>query len=222
MPPEVPAQSESDVAVDAVVMDSHPAADAAAYPYAPQKFVPTGMASKAPNNWPFASQPAWYPHFDFATPTSAQYVVPQRFGMSAILGIMTALCLLFGIFRLTNSSPVMYLFFGSQAIVICVVQMFHSKTPRVASAIAGAIILPAFLIVGAVLAPHRPRGGLGGNDVLGIVCVFISSLPIGAFFGYITGTLAAGVFLVMDFIENGLLSLRNANLSPSPTPPSPP
>src|SRR6266513_1959139 len=38
----------------------------------------------------------------------ARYKVPQRFGMSAILGIMTALALLFGGFRLLNAEPVVY------------------------------------------------------------------------------------------------------------------
>src|SRR5262245_53017867 len=45
----------------------------------------------------------------------AKYKVPQRFGMSAILGIVTALALLFGGFRILNAEPVVYLFFGIQS-----------------------------------------------------------------------------------------------------------
>ena len=220
--PEDSAQSEWDVAVDAVVYDTHPAIAPAAYPYAVRPFTPSPAATKSPFYESIAPQPAWFPRFEFASTGPAQYVVPQRFGMSAILGIMTALSLLFGIFRLMNAAPVMYLFFGVEALLICVVQMFHGKTPRIASAIAGAIILPAFLIVAAVYASHRPRGSFDWDDLLGIACMCLSSLPIGAFLGYITGTLAAGVFLVMDAIESGLLSLRHANLSPSSSPPSPP
>src|SRR5438067_11620588 len=70
----------------------------------------------------------------------ARYKVPQRFGMSAILGIMTALALLFGGFRLLNAEPVVYLFFGIQSLVICLVQMFNTRAPRAASATAGAIM----------------------------------------------------------------------------------
>ena len=222
MPPEDSAQSEWDVAVDAVIDDADPAVAATDYPYAARSFGPAPDAAKSPFHEPFSSQSAWFPRFELGSAGPAQYVVPQRFGMSAILGIVTALSLLFGIFRLMNAGPVMYLFFGVEALLICVVQMFHGKTPRIASAIAGAIILPAFLIVAAVYAPHRPRGRPGWDDALGIACVFLSSLPLGAFLGYITGTLAAGVFLVMDAIETGLLSLRNATSLPSSSSPSPP
>src|SRR5262245_38943095 len=65
--------------------------------------------------------------FQFGQPAPAQYVVPSRFGMSGILGIVTALAVLFGGFRIYNADPVMYLFFGVQAIVICVAQMFYGK-----------------------------------------------------------------------------------------------
>src|SRR5438876_7933636 len=85
------------------------------------------------------------PLFSFQT-EPAQYKVPQRFGMSAILGIMTALAILFGGFRLMNAPPVVYLFFGIQSLVICLVQMFNGKMPRAASVIAGAIMAPFFAV----------------------------------------------------------------------------
>src|SRR5439155_26239308 len=81
------------------------------------------------------------PLFSFQT-EPAQYKVPQRFDMSAILGIMTALAILFGGFRLMNAPPVVYLFFGIQSVVICLFQMFNCKMPRAASVIAGAITAP--------------------------------------------------------------------------------
>src|SRR5690242_19996013 len=76
----------------------------------------------------------------------AKYKVPQRFGMSAILGIMTALALLFGGFRILNAEPVVYLFFGIQSLVICLVQMFNTRMPRAASATAGALMAPLFTV----------------------------------------------------------------------------
>src|SRR5262245_27533373 len=87
------------------------------------------------------------PIFRFDPPVPAQYVVPKRFGMSAIIGIITALAVLFGGFRIYDADPGLYLFFGVQAIVICLAQMFYGKTPRAASAITGAIFLPLFLAV---------------------------------------------------------------------------
>ncbi len=79
-------------------------------------------------------------------PAPAQYVVPRTFGMSAILGIMTALAVLFGGFRIYDAHPVLYLFFGVQALVICMAQMFYGQTPRFASAASGGVVLPIFIV----------------------------------------------------------------------------
>lgn len=131
--------------------------------------------------------------FGFQRPAPAQFVVPRRFGMSGILGIMTGMAILFGCFQAYSVPPVLYLFFGVQAIVICVVQMFNRQAPRAASAISGAIILPLFLVLAGALGPRRMHGP--------IICELVGSLPLGVLLGYATGTLAAGVFLVMDMME---------------------
>ena len=141
--------------------------------------------------------------FRFDPPTPAQYVVPRTFGMSAILGIMTALAVLFGGFRLYDAHPVLYLFFGVQVLVICIAQMLYGQTPRFASAVSGGILLPVFLIGWIVLWDQRmARGAL---------CLFMISVPLGAFLGYITGTMAAGVFLVMDAAEKFLTGAESSS-----------
>jgi len=134
----------------------------------------------------------------FQSPAPAQYMVPKRFGMSAILGIMTALALLFGSFRLLNAPPPIYLFFGLQTLAICFAQMFNCKSPRLASSIAGAILVPLFGI-SFITAESRH---LYREQFLIFLAVFlIFGAPIGAFLGYLTGTCAAGIFLVMDYLE---------------------
>jgi len=138
--------------------------------------------------------------FAFESPAPAQYVVPRRFGMAAILGIITALAVLFGGFHAYEAHPVLYLFFGVQSILICLAQMFYGKTPRAASAVTGGILMPVFLILtAAVLSPRR----IGDEE---LVCSVIGCVPVGAFFGYVTGTLAAGVFLLMDTAERFMSS----------------
>jgi hypothetical protein len=187
MQPETPLLPEEDQPLDAIVVEE------VGYPFAirPEDiYRPT-------------------PLFKFQSPAPAQYVVPKRFGMSAIFGIMTGLAVLFGFFRAYDAPPVMYLFFGVQAIVICLAQMFYGKTPRVASTVAGGILLPTFMAVGASLFNHR-----GGID--DVACTVIGSVPVGAFLGYLTGTLAAGVFLVMDAFEKSLLRLWGSNLPRHP------
>lgn len=133
----------------------------------------------------------------FDPPAPAQYKVPQRFGMSAILGIMTALALLFGAFRILNAEPVVYLFFGLQTLIICIAQMINGKSPRAASVVAGAILGPLFMP--RVFASDLPPWGPERAFVIGLLTVF--GLPVGALLGYLTGTCAAGIFLVMDYLE---------------------
>jgi hypothetical protein len=180
-----PSSPDRDQPLDAILADPHPAVRPASdYPYAARVPPAVGPAPPPEPSPPFG--------FRFDPPAPAQYVVPQRFGMSAILGIMTGLAILFGSFRITNAHPLLYLFFGVQAIVICIAQMFYGQAPRAASAIAGAMLLPAFVLMGLMV-----DGRMGPSAL----CMMVGAAPVGAFLGYITGTMAAGVFLVMNMAE---------------------
>jgi hypothetical protein len=130
--------------------------------------------------------------------------------MSAILGIMTALALLFGGLRLLDAHPVVYLFFGMQALAICIVQMFHGRSPRFASSVTGAIVLPVFVMFAVGFSRFGP-------PVLAVLCMMVMCVPLGAFLGYLTGTCAAGIFLVMDALEPYLQGQRPASAG-VPTP----
>jgi hypothetical protein len=218
MPPEdsaYPTRAASgslDEPMDAVVYDVHPALTTRpAYPYGP----PVDLDELHGEN-PFGALPppnsAGTPLFSFAAPEPAKYKVPQRFGMSAILGIMTALALLFGGLRLLDAPPVIYLFFGGQALAICIAQMFNGRMPRAASTIAGAAILPAFALTVALFDPRIDDGDVGA-----VFCVLAFCVPSGALIGYLTGTCAAGIFLVMDALEPYLQGQRPASAA-APTP----
>ncbi|HEX5105307.1 MAG TPA: hypothetical protein VFV87_15915, partial [Pirellulaceae bacterium] len=232
MPPEDSAQTERaereqraepegrdslDEPVDATVYDVHPAlVQQPAYPYGrptARDTAPVDLTDPRGEN-PFRMrEPESHRRqavFSFPVAQPARYKVPERFGMSAILGIMTALALLFGGLRLLDAYPAIYLFFGLQAVVICIVQMFYGKTPRAASAIAGAIILPAFILLGAMSERRGP-------PLSGVLCLMTMGVPIGAFLGYLTGTCAAGIFLVMDALEPYLQGRRPVSLGTQPT-----
>jgi hypothetical protein len=205
MPP--PCATAADEALDAIVYDVHPALLPAArrqtgsddYPYGPR--VPYDFETSA-HGASSSATAATVGLIRWISDATGQYieilnrppdfVVPKTFGMSAILGIMTALAVLFGCLRWMNAFPVLYFFFGVQALAICLVQMFYGQTPRLASIIAGAIILPVFTVIAAVL-----------NDRFnpGFACAVVGFVPVGALLGYLTGTCAAGVFLVMDYLE---------------------
>jgi hypothetical protein len=217
MSPELSSQPEpanerpEDEPLDAIVFEVHPALRPGG-PFA-------DYAYSAPSESPFQVRPEDVyrrpPMFSFAlNSTPAQYVVPQRFGLSAILGIMTALALLFGIMRWLGSEPGWYLFLGAQSIVICLVQMFHGKTPRAASAVAGAILAPLFVLGWAWLSQRSVPAG-------GVLCLMFVSVPLGGFVGYLNGTCAAGIFLVMEKLEPYLQGQRPIVPAASPSPPVP-
>jgi hypothetical protein len=208
MPPELSSQPErpEDQPLDALVYDVHPA------------LAPGGLfadyAYGPPGESPFRARPReiYRPPPGFSLGLNnppAQYVVPQRFGLSAILGIMTALAVLFGIMRWLEAEPGWYLFLGAQSIVICLVQMFHGKTPRAASAAAGAILAPLFVLGWAWLSRHSVPAA-------GVLCLMVCSVPLGGFLGYLNGTCAAGIFLIMDKLEPYLQGQRPIAAGSSP------
>ncbi len=220
MPPELSSHPEpvngrrqadrsDDEPLDAVVFDVHPALQPAR-PYSSYAYGPPGESPFQVQADDIDRPP---PAFSFGMgQRPADYVVPQRFGLSAILGIMTALALLFGIMRWLDSEPGWYLFLGAQSIVICLVQMFHGKTPRAASAVAGAILAPLFVLGWAWLSRSSIPAG-------GVLCGMVVSVPLGGFAGYLNGTCAAGIFLVMDKLEPYLQGRRPIADAAHPSPP---
>jgi len=205
--------SSHDEPIDAVVFDVHPAiANPGEYPY--------GVPQPTDSTFVIRPQDLYRPAplFHFSAPVPAEYKVPQRFGISAILGVMTALAILFGGFRLMNAEPVVYLFFGVLSLVICLVQMINGKAPRAASVFAGGILAPLFAVQLIDAAGfHVPRS-FGGRAALTFVMLPLTA-PMGAFLGYLTGTCAAGIFLVMDYLEPYLQGSAIGSISrPKPAP----
>ena len=117
--------------------------------------------------------------------------------MQLALGIMTALALLFAALRRLNAPPSLYFFLSGLAIVICVAQMAYGRAPRLASIIAGGLILPIVIVIAGALSGDSMRLGIA-------VIIAIPLIPCGALLGYLTGTCAAGIFLVMKYLENYL------------------
>ena len=167
---------DQDAPIDAILLDDRP-------PVAPTRFDPAPMAAIGP-----ALAPQWH------QPGHKEkvYVVPKRFGVSGILGLTTGMALLFGFLRFLDAPPVVFLFLGSMALVICIVQMFWGAVPRKASMAAGASLWP-FFSVAALIAGDAPWEG--------VLCSAVFSVPIGAALGYIVGTCVAGIFLVMERID---------------------
>lgn len=130
-----------------------------------------------------------------------EYTVPSRFGLTAILGLLTMLAVIFGALRYSNAPPLVYLFIGSEILGICLAQIFlgsgsaHQSSfagPRLGSALTGAVLLPFWTYLMLDIPPIAPL------EHLAIVSCLVA---FGGLIGYIVGALAAGFFLVMDLLE---------------------
>lgn len=124
------------------------------------------------------------------------YRVPQRFSIAEILAMTTVFGLLFGGLRWFGASPILYMFLGTQALIICLVQMSFGTVPRGASTVVGCLFLPGWVwVLYALESPGLPASFQGSWSDIPYVVLF------GGLLGYCTGAMAAGVFLVMDILE---------------------
>jgi len=124
------------------------------------------------------------------------YRVPQRFSVAEILAMMTVFAVLFGVLRYFAAPATLYMFLGTQAVAVCVVQMLFGAVPRGASTTVGCLFLPLWIWLMSTLGRiEQPIGFEGSLAELPIALAF------GGLLGYCTGALAAGVFLVMDALD---------------------
>lgn len=136
--------------------------------------------------------PALAPQWYSTTPPVKTYVVPKRFGLLSILALTTLMAIVFGVLRFYEAAPVWFLFLGSLSLTICIVQMFYGNVPRLASAFAGALLSPAFVIGEGIFQGHAP---------LVVAAGALASVLGGGFVGYLMGTCAAGIFLLIEKLE---------------------
>lgn len=144
--------------------------------------------------------------------STVHYSVPKRFGLSAVLGLMTMFAVMFGGINLLQSritefqlSPTLHLFFGLQLMAIWVGQMRFGGCPRRVSAFVGAVLLPTFVFFTIDTLPSNQL------PVILMVLFFF-----GGVIGYCLGTITAGLFLVMDWLGPYLPGARNLGFSTSP------
>ncbi len=130
--------------------------------------------------------------------------VPRQFGVGILLVITTMFAVLFAIMQMLKLPPlnfaVVALFFG----VVGLGQMllFKGQRPRRASVIVGACFFPCLLLGTIVFEMFEERRV--GPDLFTGLLLFLFWIPVGALFGYLTGLLIAGVFLVINMLKNRL------------------
>jgi hypothetical protein len=130
--------------------------------------------------------------------------VPRRFGIGTILVVTTAFGLLLSLLQALGAPPgvVWFVIVFISLVGLGQMLLFGAKQPRLASIVVGAICLP--LMTFATLVFSSPRGVHGEEAA----CTTIAAAIFGGGFGYLAGGVVAGVFLVMDAVEQALAGLK--------------
>ncbi|MBN2294851.1 MAG: Clp protease N-terminal domain-containing protein [Pirellulales bacterium] len=137
--------------------------------------------------------------FSFTSWDSEAVGVPRRFGMSIMFMMMTMYAILFAFMKIMGTPPVWFAVIAVFVTGVGFAQMalFGGRFPRAASIWAGAVVLPIEIIVlNTVLGIFS--GGTIVQRAVGGIGYAIPFILLGAFFGYLSGGLTAGAFLLID------------------------
>lgn len=135
-----------------------------------------------------------------AVELSSATAVPRVFSIGAMMTMVALFALVLALLGSLDAVPSIY---GVVSVLFAAVTLaqpvlFHGRQPRKASVLAGAIVLPIAAAV-ALTVEWLLRDSYGpplaAFLVLGVFCI-----PLGGFLGYCLGTLAAGVFLLMEHL----------------------
>ncbi len=130
------------------------------------------------------------------------YGAPRVFDLFTLMSVTLAFGLLFACMKALDASPEVFISVTSFVTMVAMAQMmlFGGNSPRLASLVGGPMALCCVFI------------GLGlwyqgqAAQYLGVICL----LPLGVPFGYLSGGMIAGVFLIADELR--------AKFSPIPAP----
>jgi hypothetical protein len=120
----------------------------------------------------------------------------RRFSMAVLMLHVTLFAVIFSVLRILNADPMYYLLTAFFVLGVAVGQMFlfRGKFPRAASVWAGAFVLPLEAVLATVFYPDMSLDARIGLSLLWL----IGGVPLGAFLGYLSGGLTAGIVLVLD------------------------
>jgi len=120
--------------------------------------------------------------------------------MAGILALTTLMAVMFGLLRSVGAHPFVYVFVGVLALVTSLVQMRYGEVPRVASMVAGAIVMPICAVGFLIVLAMDER--IGFDDISRLVCILPFLVALGAPLGYLAGASTAGLFLLIDLAES--------------------
>jgi hypothetical protein len=131
--------------------------------------------------------------------------MPRRFSMAIMMAWMTLFAVAFSVLKWLEAPPVLFVIITILMLGIGLAQMwlFGGKKPRLASIVAGAVVLSVEIVVLSfatdVFDSHTPNMLL---RIVGSILLVIPCMPVGALFGYLLGGLTAGIVLTLNYLEN--------------------
>jgi hypothetical protein len=133
-------------------------------------------------------------------PNNHEYKVPRRFGLRTILVVTALVATLLGVSKWTDAPPVVFLY-AAFVLVVAGAQIVLERSPRLASILAGVAFLSVVKLATVIF-----EGGIDAFNVGPFLELFsegkvIFLIAYGALFGYLSGTLLAGLYLVSDKMQ---------------------
>ena len=125
--------------------------------------------------------------------------VPRRFGMSIMFMMMTMYALLFAFMKMMDTPPWEFAIIAIFVTGVGFAQMalFGGRYPRAASIWSGAILFPVEIFFYTGAWAYSDTGQTLVSFAIGLFLAILST-PFGAFFGYLSGGLTAGAFLLIE------------------------
>ncbi len=126
--------------------------------------------------------------------------VPRRFGVGSLLIVTAAFAMFLGAMQALHVDPIAMGLVAAYVAVVGIGQavLFGGKAPRRASVLVGILFLLVVGLANMVHAVVTNRPFLGDDIFIEFAGTVFLSIVYGAPFGYIAGTLAAGVFLIIE------------------------
>ncbi len=140
--------------------------------------------------------------------------LPKRFSMAILMSWVTLFAVVFSGLRWTGAPPEVFGVIGILMFLVGIGQMwlFGGTNPCAASIVTGAVVLPvvtfAFNVATGFLFYHPPSNG--SERIFGSILYAFLAVPVGAFFGYLSGGLTAGIVLGLNYVEKRKADKENA------------